>query len=41
MKDEQMCIVQNDYFLSVFTKEDVEMFPYHSRCFREQIDVLV
>ena len=24
MKDEQMCIVLNDYFLSVFTKEDVE-----------------
>ena len=23
MKDEQMCTVLNDYFLSVFTKEDV------------------
>ena len=24
MKDEQMCTVLNNYFLSVFTKEDVE-----------------
>ena len=24
MKDEQMCTVLNDYFLSVFIKEDVE-----------------
>ena len=24
MNDEQMCTVLNDYFLSVFTKEDVE-----------------
>ena len=27
MKDEQRCTVLNDYFLSVFTKEDVENVP--------------
>ena len=28
MKDEQMCTVLNDYFLSVFIKEDVENFSH-------------
>ena len=33
MKDEQMCTVLNDYFLSVFTKEDVENVPIPQRIF--------
>ena len=33
MKDEKMCTVLNDYFLSVFTKEDVENFPIPQQMF--------
>ena len=33
MKDEQMCTVLNDYFLSVFTKEDVENVPISQQMF--------
>ena len=33
MKDEQMCTVLNDYFLSVFTEEDVENVPIPQQMF--------
>ena len=33
MKDEQMSTVLNDYFLSVFTKEDVENVPIPQQMF--------
>ena len=33
MKNEQMCTVLNDYFLSVFTKEDVENVPIAQQMF--------
>ena len=33
MKDEQMCTVLNDYFLSVFTKDDVEYVPIPQQMF--------
>ena len=33
MKDEQMCTVLNYYFLSVFTKEDVENVPIPQQLF--------
>ena len=33
MKDEQMCTVPNDYFLSIFTTEDVEYFPISQQMF--------
>ena len=33
MKDEQMCTVLNDYFLSVFTTEDVENVPMPQQMF--------
>ena len=33
IKNEQMCIVLNDYFLSVFTKEDVENVPIPQQMF--------
>ena len=33
MKDEQMCTVLNDYFLSVFTKEDVENVHFPQQMF--------
>ena len=33
MKDEQMYTVLNDYFLSVFTKEDVENVPIPQQMF--------
>ena len=33
MKDEQMCTVLNDYFLSVFTIEDVENVPIPQQMF--------
>ena len=33
MKDEQMCTVLNDHFLSVFTKEDVENVPIPQQMF--------
>ena len=33
MKDEQMCTVLNDYFLSVFTKEDVGNVPIPQQMF--------
>ena len=34
MKDEQICRVPNDYFLSVFTKEDVENVPISQQLFQ-------
>ena len=34
MKDEQMCTILNDYFLSVFTKEDVENVPIPQQMFQ-------
>ena len=34
MKDEQMCTVINDYFLLVFTKEDVENVPIPKQMFQ-------
>ena len=33
IKGEQMCIVLNDYFLSVFTKDDVENVPIPQQMF--------
>ena len=33
MNDEQMCTVLNDYFLLVFTKEDVESVPIPQQMF--------
>ena len=35
MKDEQMCTVLKDYFLSVFIKEDVENVPIPQQMFHE------
>ena len=33
MKDEQICTVLKDYFLSIFTKEDVENVPISQQMF--------
>ena len=33
MKDEQMCTVLNNYFLSVSTKEDIENIPIPQQMF--------
>ena len=46
MKDEQMCTVLNDYFLSVFTKEDVENVPIPQQMFQgtenyKQLDIII
>ena len=35
MKDEQICTVLNDYFPSLFTKEDAENVPIPQQMFQE------